>query len=48
MMEQPSRAPASRLARVGWLVLLWIGGVAVMGVLAAVVRWLMRMAGLAG
>jgi hypothetical protein len=40
-------APApSTLGRLGWMLLLYAGGVAALGVVALLVRWLMRVAGL--
>ncbi len=33
--------------RLAWLVAFWIGGVAALGLVAGLLRWLMRLAGLA-
>ena len=33
--------------RLAWLATFWIGGVAAMGLVAGLLRWLMRLAGLA-
>jgi hypothetical protein len=45
-----SRADASLprwRVRLAWLAVLWIGGVAAMGLVAGLLRWLMGLAGLA-
>jgi hypothetical protein len=33
--------------RLAWLAVYWIGGVATMGLMVGLLRWLMRLAGLA-
>jgi hypothetical protein len=34
------------LRRLGWLALLWLGGVAALGLVALLLRWLMHAAGM--
>lgn len=50
-MKQPvdERAPAYRTwaGRVLWLLALWVGGVAAIAIITAVLKWIMRAAGLA-
>jgi hypothetical protein len=45
-----SPAPVSSVrwrTRLGWLAALWMGGVAAMGLVTVLLRWLVRLAGLA-
>ena len=44
--SQPQRLRRPWLHRLGWLVLLWLGGVVSMGLLAGTMRLLMAWAGL--
>ena len=40
-------APRRWAARIGWLLALWLAGVAAMGLAAWLLKWVMRAAGLA-
>ena len=44
--SQPQRLRRPWLHRLGWLVLLWLGGVVIMGLVAGTMRLLMAWAGL--
>jgi Protein of unknown function (DUF2474) len=47
-MANPAAPPSPRWrTRLAWLAAFWIGGVAAMGLVAGLLRWLMRLAGLA-
>jgi hypothetical protein len=46
MTAHPSAGARAWLRRVGWLVLIWAGGVAALGVVAGLFRVLMNLAGL--
>jgi Protein of unknown function (DUF2474) len=47
-MATPAASSSSRWrSRLGWLAAFWIGGVAAMGLVTVMLRWLMRLAGLA-
>ena len=45
-MPQPATA-APWWKKLAWLILLWVAGVAALGLVAWLVRWLMQAAGLA-
>ena len=45
-MSEPSTPGHSWRARIGWLVLLWVAGVATLSAIALVLRGLMSVAGL--
>jgi hypothetical protein len=45
-MFEPSTPGQSWFARVGWLLLLWVAGVATLAAIALVLRGLMSVAGL--
>jgi Protein of unknown function (DUF2474) len=47
-MSQPPASRDSWLVRIGWLVLLWMAGVAALAVVALLLRELMHAAGLKG
>ena len=47
-MSEPSASTDSWLVRIGWLVLLWMAGVAALSVVALLLRELMHAAGLKG
>ena len=48
LMATPAAAPSPRWpTRLAWLAVFWIGGVAAMGLATVLLRWLMRLAGLA-
>jgi hypothetical protein len=46
-MEQPPRSHNPWWKKLGWLILIWSAGVATLGVVAGIIRLLMRAAGLA-
>jgi hypothetical protein len=46
-MASPAASSSPRWrTRLGWLAAFWIGGVAAMGLVTVLLRWLMRLAGL--
>ncbi|WP_454726052.1 MULTISPECIES: DUF2474 family protein [Cupriavidus] len=44
--DDGTAAPRGWLARVGWLLAIWVGSVAALGVAALLLRGLMRLAGM--